>query len=449
MAERGVVLGRVREVWRYAVKSMGGERLERVAVAERGIPGDRGWALRDEQAGEIRGARSFPALLQCRARYLEEPAPGGSPPAEITLPDGTDLRSDEPGASARLSELVGRPVTLCPLRPAEDRAHYRRGKPDQPDLLGEIRRLLGREDGEPLPNFGAFPGELMEFASPPGTYFDAFPLHLVSTASLAELQRLTPGADADVRRFRPNLLVELDGEASGFPEIAWCGGTLRIGTALIDVSLPAFRCAIPTHPQPGLEKAPALLRTIVKQAEQNLGVYASVRTPGVIAAGDTIELVTAPPAEASPQTATAGRPVRVARPGGAPTMADRRFLVPQGTELMRDQFHFSQGVQVGKTVYVSGQGGFDASFGIAAEVGEQARQAFRNMERVLAEAGGSLDDVVELTSYHLDMEQMGAVVAAVREAFPHHQPAWTAVGVTRLAMPQMQIEIKAVAVLRA
>jgi enamine deaminase RidA (YjgF/YER057c/UK114 family) len=129
-------------------------------------------------------------------------------------------------------------------------------------------------------------------------------------------------------------------------------------------------------------------------------------------------------------------------------MAQRRLLVPAGTEMMRDQYHFSQGVQIGDTIYVSGQGGWDAAFQIAGDVGAQARQAFRNMERVLAEAGASLDDVVDVTSFHLDMEQMGAVVTVLKEVFPNHQPAWTAVGVTRLAMPAMLIEIKATAVKR-
>lgn len=129
-------------------------------------------------------------------------------------------------------------------------------------------------------------------------------------------------------------------------------------------------------------------------------------------------------------------------------MAQRRLLVPAGTEMMRDQYHFSQGVQIGDTIYVSGQGGWDAQFQIAGDVGAQARQAFRNMERVLAEAGASLDDVVDVTSFHLDMDQMGAVVTVLKEVFPRHQPAWTAVGVTRLAMPAMLIEIKATAVKR-
>lgn len=129
-------------------------------------------------------------------------------------------------------------------------------------------------------------------------------------------------------------------------------------------------------------------------------------------------------------------------------MSERRFLVPKGTEMMRDRYHFSQGVRVGHTIYVSGQGGWNADFSIAETVAAQARQAFRNMTTVLQEGGASLDDVVEITSYHLDMDQMGAVVEAMREAFPNHQPAWTAVGVTRLALPQMLVEIKATAIVR-
>lgn len=130
-------------------------------------------------------------------------------------------------------------------------------------------------------------------------------------------------------------------------------------------------------------------------------------------------------------------------------MAERKFLVPPGSEIMRDQYHFSQGVQVGNTIYLSGQGGFDESFQIAGEVGEQARQAFRSIARVLAEAGASMDDVVEITSFHVDVAQMQGVVEAAKEAFPNHCPAWTAVGVTALAIPSMLIEIKAVAVKRA
>ena len=67
-------VGRVTELWRYPVKSMGGEIRDRVDIGPQGIPGDRGWALRDDQAGEIRGAKKMPALRGCHARYDAEPS---------------------------------------------------------------------------------------------------------------------------------------------------------------------------------------------------------------------------------------------------------------------------------------------------------------------------------------------------------------------------------------
>lgn len=98
-------VGRVQDLWRYPVKSMAGERLGQCQMGVGGIPGDRAWALRDQAAAEIRGAKKFPILLQCAARFLEEPAAGQSPPAEITLPDGRRLRSDDAEVGAALSKL--------------------------------------------------------------------------------------------------------------------------------------------------------------------------------------------------------------------------------------------------------------------------------------------------------------------------------------------------------
>lgn len=284
------IVGRVSEVWRYPVKSMGGERLERAQVGRRGVVGDRGWALRDEKAGEIRGAKKLPETLRCSARYLSEPAAGGVPPAEITLPDGTRLRSDDPAAAARLSDLLGRPVTLWPLQPEEAKDHYRRARPDNPDMLTELREIFGRTADEPLPDLSVFPPEIMEFTSPLGTYFDAFPLHLLTTASLAAMAERTPGARFDVRRFRPNFLVEPNPGLSGLVENDWCGQTLRLGQARIKIEIPCVRCLMPTLPQGDLPKDPAVLRTIVRDAGQNLGVYATVVTAGAVTVGDRVEI---------------------------------------------------------------------------------------------------------------------------------------------------------------
>jgi uncharacterized protein YcbX len=285
-----MVLGRVVGIWRYPVKSMGGERLERCTLGARGIAGDRGWALRDEAAGEIRGAKKLPQLLRCRARYLEEPSEGRIPAAEIVLPDGRKTRSDAAEAALRLSELLGRQVTLWPVRPPEDIEHYRRGMPDHADLDTELRSVFGRLADEPLPDLSNIPQELFQFTSIPGGYFDVLPLHLLTTATLAELGRLNPSSQFDSRRFRPNLLIESDGDASGFVEREWCGRTLTIGGARVTVEMPVVRCVMTTLPQGELEKDPQVLRTIVRDADQSVGVYGAVSAPGTVAIGDRVEI---------------------------------------------------------------------------------------------------------------------------------------------------------------
>src|SRR5262249_56167198 len=96
---------------------MVGERLEGRRIGSGGLPGDRGWALRDEAAGEIRGGKKLPALMRCTARYLHEPGEGAVPPAEITFPDGSSVTTDDPNVAGRLSAFLGRSVTTRPLPP--------------------------------------------------------------------------------------------------------------------------------------------------------------------------------------------------------------------------------------------------------------------------------------------------------------------------------------------
>jgi hypothetical protein len=293
---------------------MAGERLDVCGVGAAGLYGDRGWALRDEEAGEIRGAKISPRLMLCEARYREEPSADSPPPhVDIKLPDGSHTASDAPDVNERLTELLGRRVTLWPLRPAEDRAHYRRGMPAArlvgllsrsrtfrrlaigtmrlAGLDAELRRDFGREPGEPLPDLAALPPEIFEFTSPPGTYFDAFPIHLVTTSTLGALSRLNPDSDWDPRRFRPNLLVETAEGVEGLVEAGWGGRGLRVGGLGLKCEMPTPRCSLTIQAQRGLPKDPLVLRTIVKKAGQNLGLYASVETYGRVGVGDEVELL--------------------------------------------------------------------------------------------------------------------------------------------------------------
>jgi uncharacterized protein YcbX len=285
------IVGTVAEIWRFPLKSMAGEMLDAATIGDDGIVGDRGWAVRDEGAGEIRGAKKIPKLMTCSARYLDEPATGRVPHVRIELPDGEAMTTDDPNAATRLSEYLGRKVSLWPRRPASDREHYRRAAPDNPDFETELRGIFGRKPDEPLPDLSVFPQELFEFTSPLGTYFDAFPFHVLTTASLQRLAELNPQAVFDRRRFRPNVLIATAPGANGFVETEWVGRTLEVGGAAFRCEIPTVRCSMTTHEQEGLPKDPSVLRTIVRDAAQNVGVYASIVRPGRIAMGDEARLL--------------------------------------------------------------------------------------------------------------------------------------------------------------
>jgi uncharacterized protein YcbX len=284
------VIGTVKEIWRYPVKSMAGERMQRANVGTLGIYGDRGWAIRDEKAGEIRNARKLPALLHCSAVYLREPSGKDTPPVQITMPNGTTFRSDSAEAGEKLSEMLGRPVTIWPIQPASEREFLKRAAPDNPDMTAELREVFGRLENEPLPDLSTLPRDVLEFTSPFGTFFDAFPFQLLTTASLRSLSRKNPAADFDSRRFRPNVLIETKGSIEGLVEAEWSGRTIRIGATRIKLEMPTVRCVIPTLDQPGMKKDPSVLRTIVRDAAQNLGAYATIANGGTIALGDEVAL---------------------------------------------------------------------------------------------------------------------------------------------------------------
>lgn len=285
---------RVSELWRYPVKSMGGGRIDATTIGERGVHGDRLWAVRDEEHGVLTNAKRFPKLLQFEARFVTEPAPDVGPstiPAVmITLPNGSTVSSDDPDVHTRLSSVLDHRVTLCSLRPASERAHYKAVK----STAADMRADFAIDAGEPLPDFSMMPmAKLMElgsYATPPGTYFDAMALHVLTTASLAALR--TKGAsNFDVRRFRPNVVVETTSE--GLVEAEWTGGTLVVGACTAFVDCPTPRCSMPTRAQAELAADPKVLRTIVDEAERCLGIYATVTQPGAVRVGDAVQF-TAP-----------------------------------------------------------------------------------------------------------------------------------------------------------
>ncbi|MGB0919903.1 MAG: MOSC domain-containing protein [Alphaproteobacteria bacterium] len=282
--------GTIKSLHRYPVKSMGGEDRHTVHIGPNGVPGDRAWAVRDEERGGIRGAKRFAELMQCKAHYEVEPADQGSSTAVITLPSGEQITTGDETAASELSNLVESPVTLWPLMPKEALDHYRRGAPVLDDMEAELRRMFGRADDEPLPDLSVFPPELVEFESPLGTYFDAFPLLLVTKQSLTSLAQLAPDRIFDIRRFRPNIVLDAPSDAP-FPEQAWEGKKLRIGQAVLKLEIMCPRCVMVTHGFDELPKDPGIMRTLVQKTGGNLGIYASVVETGEIKTGDEITLI--------------------------------------------------------------------------------------------------------------------------------------------------------------
>jgi uncharacterized protein len=276
---------RVDQVWRYPVKSMVGSTVPTADIDELGIVGDRGWAVRDLERGGIRGAKKIGALMQLSAAYV-----GDGNVVEITLPDQSTVRSDEPDVDQRLSVALGHQVRLEALAPATDLDHYRRGPADTDDFMAELRSVFGRDDHEPLPDLSIFPPVIMEYESPPGTYYDVFPLMLMTTSAMRSLRAAIPDAVVDVRRFRPSLMVDT-GDAEGHPEFDWVGRTLRIGEVELAVGAKCPRCVMVTRAVGNAVPADrSILRHIVRDLDQNLGVYATVVRSGAIRAGDAVEV---------------------------------------------------------------------------------------------------------------------------------------------------------------
>lgn len=294
MGEATNTVGSLTMIGRYPAKSMLGESLTSTELTDQGVLGDRGWAVRDEVRGGIRGAKKIGALMHLGARYLTEPtAAAPTPTIEITMPDGSVAASTDADVNDRISAALDHAVTLWPLQPASDLEHYRRGAADSDDLLVELRDIFGRTEDEPLPDLSIFPPDIIEYESVPGTYVDAWPLLLMTQQSVDQLQALLPDVAIDLRRFRPNLVIDLadsrESESTDrWPEQAWIGRRFALGTAEIEIVCTCPRCVMITRSVAELPEDRSIMRTVVREADQNLGVYATVTKPGVVAVGDSL-----------------------------------------------------------------------------------------------------------------------------------------------------------------
>lgn len=261
------IVGSVVSMWRYPVKSMLGEELNATEVMERGLMGDRTYALIDAETGVIVSAklpRKWGILFNCRAA-LDSPTQ-----VRITLPDGSIVMNNADNVNEILSQAFGRKVKLSITPPETPSIEmYTPDLEDIPDANTETNAAIH-----------------------PNTFFDAATVHLLTTATLNQFQSLKPTSRFETRRFRPNFVIQPVSDAPGFVENDWVGKTLAIGKEVcLSVTEPCPRCVMATMPQSELPSDVDILRTIVQHNQGHVGIYASVVQGGTIRRGDQVTIV--------------------------------------------------------------------------------------------------------------------------------------------------------------
>jgi uncharacterized protein YcbX len=265
-------IGTIVSLWRYPVKSMMGEELNSSEVTDRGLLGDRSYAIIDSSDGKAATAknpRKWPKLFDFRAAFVEQPRTTAPiPQVRITLPDGTHVSSDHRELDHILSSAFQREVTLRAAQPGKIHA----SEEYWPDIEGLPHR-----------------DTVTEWPLPEGTFFDLALVHLLTTSTVERLRESYPQGRFEVRRFRPNIVVQ--SAEKGFVENDWVGRTVAIGSQVrLNIFKPCGRCVMTTLPQSDLANDTGILRTAVQQNHANVGVYASVVKGGTIRRGDSIHL---------------------------------------------------------------------------------------------------------------------------------------------------------------
>jgi uncharacterized protein YcbX len=236
--------------------------------------------LREIVNGRIVSAKKWRQAFDFRAAYAAESAA-----PIITFPDGRKIAADAPEASQLISAVFGHKLDLA--HAAADQAQRASFDPEM--VFGDLplERML-----PVLLKYHPIDAGPDNWGMPTGTFFDVAPLHILATGTLAHLGTLNRDSSFDVRRFRPNILIDTGSDADHFIEDDWLAGTLRIGAAAIAVTVPVVRCVMTTHDQAGLPRDLAVLRTAADHHDALVGAYAEVAQPGRVRLGDPVVLVT-------------------------------------------------------------------------------------------------------------------------------------------------------------
>jgi uncharacterized protein len=270
-------------LWRYPVKSMMGEELNGAEITTGGLLGDRAYALIDIETGNVISAKNpkkWPDFFAYRAAFTTPPSQNNLQPVWISLPDGTVLRSDQSDVNEKLSNYLGHKVVLQTQSPKD-------AKLEQfwPEYEGETNEVSN---------------EAVAGDAPQGTFFDYAALHLLTTSSIEAMQKHYPEGRFEVRRFRPNIMVDTAG-MDGFIENDWVGKTVKLGDTLrLQITDPCPRCVMPTLAQGDLPQDNGIFKNGIAKNKPmvpfagkelpSVGVYARVLTPGWVKRGDGVSI---------------------------------------------------------------------------------------------------------------------------------------------------------------
>lgn len=286
----------VKELWRFPVKSFSGEKLDSAVFQADGLLGDRSFALIEVDTQRVVSAKNsekYSDLLDCQAEFVRPPqASEELPPVRITLPNGTQSRSDAADVHHLLSSYFGVDLRLATVAPSDFTADQYHPDIDGADPSGHRDTTVDVKLGSALfEEMGA------ESAVPVGSFKDAYPLSVMTSSTLKRIRELSPGSEVDVRRFRMNMIV--NSNERGFVENDWVGRSLSVGSSVhIQITENDPRCVMITLAQRGLPQDVSIMEALVQYNRIELegglypcaGVYASIASPGLVRVGDMLEV---------------------------------------------------------------------------------------------------------------------------------------------------------------
>lgn len=266
-------IGSVKLLLRYPVKSMVGETIETTVITNKGLLGDRAYALIDTTNNKIISAknpRKWPNLFSYHAKFVNEPTENNITDIQITLPNNNTIYSTQEDISEVLSSAFNSKIKLSSIVP---------DKVQLEEYFADIKEVKNKDS-------------VVDANMAKGTFFDLGTIHILTTSTIKQLKKLYPEGDFHIDRFRPNIVIDLDSEDIGFIENEWVGKKIMIGDEVIlSIKEATPRCVMTTLKQDSLVKDVNILKTAIKNNNGNIGVYADVISGGIIKNNDLIKII--------------------------------------------------------------------------------------------------------------------------------------------------------------